>query len=317
MTYTLMRTDRCPRCGRVSFETDAQLGEVYCSKCGFVVKERTEEQGPEWRSFSQDGDGESKSRVGAPFSLASHDMGLTTVIGEKDRDAAGRFLSLQTRAAVERLRTWDKRSFIHGSADQNLRRALFIMDRIADRLNAGNLVVERGAYMYRKALAKGLTRGRPTPALVSAAIYAACRDTATLRNLKDIAAASNVKRKEIAKCYRLLVSELDMKIPVVDPCRCVPRIASRSGLSEKTNRRAMEMLREASRLGVLEGKDPMGLAAAALYTACVLEHEHKKQRDLAAAAGVTEVTIRNRCKTLEQALHLREAPISQKEAKSV
>src|SRR3712207_8320227 len=36
------------------------------------------------------------------------------------------------------------------------------------------------------------------------------------------------------------------------------------------------------------GKDPMGLAAAALYVACVMNGENKTQKDVAEAAGVTE-----------------------------
>jgi len=43
----------------------------------------------------------------------------------------------------------------------------------------------------------------------------------------------------------------------------------------------------------------MGLAAAALYLSCITNGENKSQRDLAKAANVTEVTIRNRVKNLK------------------
>ena len=56
---------------------------------------------------------------------------------------------------------------------------------------------------------------------------AACRDTETPRTLKDIANASNIKKKDVARCYRLLIRELDLKMPVVDPVKCVARIASK------------------------------------------------------------------------------------------
>ncbi|MEM4391700.1 MAG: transcription initiation factor IIB, partial [Candidatus Nitrosotenuis sp.] len=62
--------------------------------------------------------------------------------------------------------------------------------------------------------------------------------------------------------------------------------------------------KEASRIEVSAGKDPMGLAAAALYLACVMLGENKTQKDIAQAAGVTEVTIRNRYKGLKEALKL-------------
>jgi transcription initiation factor TFIIB len=44
----------------------------------------------------------------------------------------------------------------------------------------------------------------------------------------------------------------------------------------------------------------MGLAAAGLYQACVKNGVPITQRDLAEAAGVTEVTIRNRYKNLRE-----------------
>ena len=45
----------------------------------------------------------------------------------------------------------------------------------------------------------------------------------------------------------------------------------------------------------------MGLAAAALYYSCVINGVSITQRDLAEAASVTEVTIRNRYKALREA----------------
>jgi transcription initiation factor TFIIB len=46
----------------------------------------------------------------------------------------------------------------------------------------------------------------------------------------------------------------------------------------------------------------MGLAASALYLASIDLEENRTQKDIADAAGVTEVTIRNRCKDLRMIL---------------
>ena len=135
---------------------------------------------------------------------------------------------------------------------------------------------------------------------MASALYAACRDTETPRNLKDVEQAANIKRKDIARCYRLLVKELDLKMPVTDSVQCVARIASKIGIQEKTKRSAIKVLRTAQENEVSAGKDPMGLAAAALYLACVKHGEDKTQRDIAEAANVTEVTIRNRYKGLRE-----------------
>ena len=283
--------------------TDNDTGEMFCSKCGFVATDRVESEGPEWRSFSKD-DGTDRTRTGTPTSLAMHDMGLATVINPANKDASGKPLTASMKSTIERLRTWDSRSQVHEPVDRNFRQAFSELDRLKDKLALSDAVIEKTAYIYRKALDKGLVRGRSIPGLVAAALYAACRNTETPRTLTDVANGINIKRKDVARCYRLLLRELDLKMPVVDPIKGVSRIASIAELSEKTKRKALEFLEEASRIEVSAGKDPMGLAAAALYLSCVMMGENRTQKDIAQAAGVTEVTIRNRYKGLKEALKL-------------
>jgi transcription initiation factor TFIIB len=290
--------DSCPRCGKGPLVMDSAGGELFCGNCGYVLKEKLAEVGPEWQAFSQE-EKNSRSHTGSPRSLAMHDMGLSTVIGFADKDASGKSLSAAMKSTIERLRTWDGRSQVHASEDRNMRQAFSELDRLADKLDVNGAVIEKSAYIYRKALELGLVRGRSISALIAAALYAACRDTETPRNLKDISLISGIRKKEIARCYRILFRELDLRMPVVNPVKCIARIASRVGIQERTKRRAMEILRRAEEDRSSAGKDPMGLAAAALYVACVMENENKTQKDVADAAGVTEVTIRNRQKGLK------------------
>ena len=295
--------DKCPMCGSKDLLQDDETGEIICANCGFVIKEKVENTGPEWRAFSKD-EKDNRSRAGTPTSLGINDMGLSTVMDRADRDASGKSISGANRATYYRLRMWDSRSKAHEPADRNLRQAFNELNRLVDKLSVPSSVAERAAYIYRKVLEKGLVRGRSISAIMAASLYAACRELEVPRTLKDLAAVSNIKRKDIAKSYRLIVKELDLKMPVADPTKSVSRIAARVGVSEKTSRRAIEIIRKAIQAGISAGKDPMGLAAAALYVACVMEGENKTQKDIAEAADVTEVTIRNRYKGLKAALNL-------------
>lgn len=283
--------------------TDNVTGERFCGGCGYVISERVEESGPEWRSFSKD-EHDDRSRTGSPISLAMHDMGLATIIGPANKDATGKPLSASMKSTIERLRTWDSRSQVHESADRNFRQAFSDLGRLKDKLALSDAVVEKTAYIYRKALEKGLIRGRSIPGLLAAALYAACRDTETPRTLSEVSHEINIKRKEVSRFYRLLLRELDLKMPVVDPIKCLSRIASNVGLSEKTKRKAITILEDANEMQITAGKNAMGLAAAALYLSCVVNGESHTQKDLAQAAGITEVTIRNRCKGLKNALKI-------------
>jgi transcription initiation factor TFIIB len=90
-------------------------------------------------------------------------------------------------------------------------------------------------------------------------------------------------------------------MPIADPLTYVSKIAEKNGISGKAQGAAIAILREARRKRAAAGKDPMGLAAAALYIACLQHNEKKTQKDIADAAGVTEVTVRNRYKALQKA----------------
>src|SRR4030065_254168 len=175
--------EKCPRCARGKLVTDNESGEMFCSKCGFVLSEKLQESGPEWRSFTQDEHGD-RARAGAPTSLTMHDMGLATIINPINRDASGKPLTASMKSTIERLRTWDSRSQVHEPVDRNFIQAFSELNRLKDKLTISSAVLEKAAYIYRKALDKGLVRGRSISALIAAALYAACRDTETPRTLK-------------------------------------------------------------------------------------------------------------------------------------
>ncbi len=176
------------------------------------------------------------------------------------------------------------------------------ISRIASEAEISERTKLHAAKILKLAEQHRIPAGKDPKGIAAAALYAACRVTETPRTLKDIGQASNIKRKDIARCYRLLLRGLDITMPVADPIKCTSRIASKAELSERTKRHAAKILKLAEQYKVSAEKDPMGLAAAALYMACTECGENKTRRDVAEAAGVTEVTIRNRCKWLRTAL---------------
>jgi transcription initiation factor TFIIB len=296
----------CPMCkDHLLMITDTNSGETICSKCGMIFLDKIQNiNQPEWRAFSN-AEHEDRSRTGIPTSLAIYDMGLATVIGKTNRDVGGKKMDDTMHTAMQRLRTLDSTARIHGSSDIGLIHAFNKLRILKDKLTLPYVVVEKAAYIYRKAHDKKLSRGRLLSALVAASIYIACREMNTPRTLKDIAAASNIKRKQLAKAYTLLHIELEIKVPLADQTKCIAKVANKANLSEKTKRLAIRIMDEIKRKDddmVSAGKNPMGFAATILYLSCLKTGENKTQVDIAYAAGVTEVTIRNRSKELRSKL---------------
>lgn len=280
--------------------TDPETGETISADTGQVVEENASSFDKEWRSFSEDS--EERARAGTPTSLARHDMGLSTVIGRTDRDASGGVIDSAMRQRMERLKMWDSRSSRRSPTERNLQQAFSALVKIKDRMGLPDPVMEKTAYIYRKAQERGLIRGRTIGSVLAAAIYIASRQMGVLRTLDDVSANSNLKPKDVGRSYRMLVSELDLKVPVIDPARYVVKVANNLSFSERTKRKALDIMFEAQKKNAAVGKDPMGMAASALYIASLAAGEEKTQSDIAKAAGVTEVTVRNRSKELRKML---------------
>ncbi|MFL6484022.1 MAG: transcription initiation factor IIB family protein [Nitrososphaera sp.] len=287
----------CCTCDSGRQVTDLESSEIICDNCGRVSPDKAIESRAEWRTF--DSENNSRQRVGSPSSLAFHDMGLSTIIGKVNKDSAGRNLDASMNYRMQRLRTWDARTRAQAGGHRNLMQAFSELERLKDKLGLSDAIVQKTAYIYRKAQEKRVARGRSVSSILAAATYIACRELGAARTLRDLTEITNVTRKMLTRSYRLIVLELDIKVPSINPMKCIMKIANKVKLSEKTQRVAMSTMNDTINKEISAGKDPMGLAAAVLYLSCLTVGEATTQREIALAAGVTEVTIRNRFKDLK------------------
>jgi transcription initiation factor TFIIB len=284
--------------------TDPDTGELIRKDTGEVISDNALSQEKEWRAFDVQ-ETKNRARVGAPTSLAFHDMGLSTTIGKEATDASGNPIDAATKMRMGRLRMWNSRSQIHSPIERNLQRAFTMLSRIKDRLGLPNHVTEKAAYVYRKAQERGLIRGDSIGSVLTASIYVAARQSGVLRTLEDISESSNVKPKQAAKSYRRILSELDIKVPLIDPTKYIVKVANNLNFDEKIKRKALELMEQAQKKNILVGKDPISMAASILYLVNLAEgqrNRRKTQAEIAKAAGITEVTLRNRSKELRKKL---------------
>jgi transcription initiation factor TFIIB len=177
------------------------------------------------------------------------------------------------------------------------------LDRLSDKLSIPDTVKEKAALIYRKALDKGLVRGRSIGGIAAASLYAACRHTYTPRSLKEVSEKALVDSKEVSRDYRLIVTNLGLHMPIAKPLTYLTKVAERAHLSGEVQHYALEVLQQARREHITAGKDPIGLAAAALYIGSLKAGDKITQKNIADAAGVTEVTVRNRYKNLNRLIN--------------
>ena len=291
----------CHNCNESRFITDGVTGEIVCSSCGCVFSGNTEDRGAERRIFSDKSD---NARTGPGMSLKMHDRGLNTIIGTLNQDSVGKPLSATTTQIFGRLRKWDNRSQTKNSACKSLRDALQELDKIQSKMGLSDTVIERASLFYRKASEKNLVRGRTVKGMAAACLYASCRDLGHARTLTEIAMHVNIRRKDIASSYRSLFRELEFVVTIADPIKSVSRIASRVRITEKTVRKAVHILDAAQDAGIIAGKNPEVIAAAAVYAACMITGEIKSQTEISTAAGTSTVSLRNRILDFKTKLEL-------------
>ena len=287
---------KCPECSSKKMVFDEQRGETMCGNCGLVVEKEMIDLGQEWRQFDE---GPKKGRGGAPLSLQKFDKGLTTNIGEiSDIYRLGE----KRIKKYSRLKKWQER--VSTSIERNLRLAMTELRKVASFLNLPNVVREEASRIYNVVLQRGLVRGRSMEAVISACIYASCRTYNIPRTLDEIAATSEVERKEIGRTYRFITRKLKLTVTPSNPKDYISRFASVLHLSPKTQNDSLKILKKAEQSELTSGRGPAGIAAASLYVAALLNQEKRTQREVADVAGITEVTIRNRYKELLEKLGL-------------
>jgi len=310
---TAVAVDKCPECGGATVLSSS--GELVCSSCGLVVEGPLIDQGPEWRAFTLE-EVERRARAGPPISA----LGLAPTFIGPPRDRISNGWASKRRARIAKLALSQAKAL--RPDERSLRKALEVIKRLSAKLGLPERVEEEAVKIFKRAREARMLRGRSCEVLAAASVYAACRLLRVPRALDEVsgalskAALDHVKgsykkpcRKGVARCYRelLKLGVVPSSPPPRDPKDFVGRIASSLELSGEVVKRAVEIVERAKELGLTGGKDPAGVAAGAVYLACLLTggvRHRATQRAIARASGVTEVTVRNRYRELAVKLRL-------------
>ncbi len=280
----------CPECGGKIISI-SERGENVCEQCGLVISERILDisQGGK-RAFTKQ-EKEKRDRTGSPISILLPDMGLSTVIDKHNINNP----DLKRAAKWNSRMTWDKRNMLIATTE---------LKRISSNLNMPDHVKKAAIRLYKEAFKLKLLRGRSINGMVAACLYFACREEKVPRTLQEILEETSVSAKNVRRCYRTLIKELNLKAPTTDPIFLVPRYIAELGLDAETENLTVKILRSFIAKYSTSGKDPKGLCAGALYIVCKMKNKKTSQKEIANLVGVTEVTLRSRYKELVKKLNI-------------
>ncbi|MFW9989296.1 MAG: transcription initiation factor IIB family protein [Candidatus Odinarchaeota archaeon] len=280
----------CPECGGKIILLH-EKGETVCGQCGLVINERIVDISHSGKRAFTKQEKESRERTGSPISILLPDMGLSTIIDKSNIKSP----DLKRAAKWNSRMTWDKRNMLIATTE---------LKRIGSNMNLPNHVKKAAIRLYIEAFKKKLLRGRSINGMVAACLYFACRERKIPRTLQEILDQSSISAKNVRRCYRTLIRELNLKVPSTDPISLIPRFIAELDLDADAENTTIRILQNFTSTFSTSGKDPKGLCAGALYLVCKKKDKKISQKDIANLVGVTEVTLRSRYKELVKMLNI-------------
>ena len=287
----------CPDCGHDKFFHNRERGEVICRNCSFVVDETTIDFSDESRSFDFE-DMQSKSRSGAAFDPRVANNLATQVGSQQD------FAKLPQKQAQLMRRIRKKNNWISNSLEVNFSTALTNLRVISSYWKLPDSVEREAAVIYRQAAEKGLTIKRSIESIVVASIYIATRLYGLPKSMEEFVQASKVSKKILGKTYKMIVRELDIKLVPANPVDYVERFGSDLRLTAKVQTLALKFIEQAKQSEITSGLSPVSVAATTLYLAGLKLGERRTQKEVSETTGITEATLRSRCKDFIKALEI-------------
>lgn len=276
---------QCPDHPYAPLIDDCRAGDQICSECGLVVGDRVVDVGSEWRTFSNEAGNADPSRVGATENTLLNGTNLTTMIGPSP--SGGNVASFDDSGAA----VYKNRQTM-SSSDRTLINAFKEIGTMADRINLTRTIVDRANRLFKDVHDGKNLKGHSTDASASACLYIACRQEGVPRTFKEICAVSKIGKKEIGRCFKLILKALETSVDIITTSDFMPRFCCNLGLPINVQMAASHIGRKAVELDIVPGRSPISVAAAAIYMASHASEKKLTKKEIGDIAGVADVTIR-------------------------
>ncbi|KAK3117099.1 transcription initiation factor IIB [Teratosphaeriaceae sp. CCFEE 6253] len=291
---------------------DHSSGDLMCANCGLVLAERTVDMSSEWRTFSNDDQGnDDPSRVGdGPNSLLNGAQ-LNTSIAFGDGMKSRELHRAQNKANLDK-------------GNKNLLMAYKQIGALCDGWHLTGTVSDTAKHLFKDADESRLFKGKSQEALIAGCVFLACRRNQVPRSFREVMELTKVSKKEIGRTFKTLEQFLmnrdkesnKQKITVAGgqvaaqpeyqgtstaaPQELCARYCDALNMTHQVSYVATALATRMTELGILAGRSPLSSAAACIYMAGHLMGQVKSAKDIQAVARVSDSTIRHAYKLLYQ-----------------
>lgn len=194
-------------------------------------------------------------------------------------------------------KSWIESSSVHNATEKRLRDALDVVDRCGIALNLGVQPRIRAADLFGEVMLEGITDGRDMELLVLGALYWGERTAKQPLPTSIIASATGVEVSQLRKASNTIESALDISAPPTRSLDYVPYIARELRMNERDRNRLEEFLRRIEGKIGGQGKNPVGIAAAGVYSNSDGE---LTQTEICQITGISTETLRVRLSEIRE-----------------
>uniref|UniRef100_A0A914UMF9 Transcription initiation factor IIB n=2 Tax=Plectus sambesii TaxID=2011161 RepID=A0A914UMF9_9BILA len=270
----------CPNHPNAHLIEDHRAGDLVCPECGLVVGDRLLDVGTEWRSFSNERSGSDPSRVGAPENplLGGSDLSTSIAVGFGGSESDIGLANAQRKSM--------------NNTDRQMSQAFSVIREMSDRIHLSKSIQDMAAKIFKDVLDSKALKGRNNEAQAAACLYIACRKEGVPRTFKEICAVSRVSKKEIGRCFKLIIKSLETNLEQITSADFMSRFCANLGLPNQVQAAATRIAKKAVELDLVAGRSPISIAAAAIYMASQASADKKSAKEIGEIAGAAEVTVK-------------------------
>ncbi|EGT41143.1 hypothetical protein CAEBREN_12544, partial [Caenorhabditis brenneri] len=246
---------QCPVHPDVHLIEDHRAGDLVCPACGLVVGDRLVDVGTEWRSFSNERSGNDPSRVGAPENplLSGGDLSTTIAVGFGGSDSDNSLANAQRKSM--------------NNTDRQMTAAMSLIREMSERIHLPRNIQENASRIFKDVLDSRALRGKNNEAQAAACLYIACRKDGVPRTFKEICAVSRVSKKEIGRCFKIIIRNLETNLEQITSADFMSRFCGNLYLPNSIQAAATRIAKRAVDMDLVAGRTPISIAAAAIYMA--------------------------------------------------
>lgn len=294
----------CPDCREqpANLVEEFSSGDMVCGSCGLVLGDRIVDTRSEWRTFSNDDQGnDDPSRVGDGANPFLNGSQLETSISYTPGGAGRDLHRAQSKATAQK------------NNNKTLLAAYKEIGAFCDSMGLLKNVSDSAKQLFKRVDDNKSLKGKPQEAIIAGCIFIACRQEHVPRTFREIFALTKVPKKEIGRVFKQLekvfneqqraeealaqekgdnpglVSQAGYKTTSSTKAHdLMIRYCNNLSLSQACTTIAQELSTKAANLGTLAGRSPISSAAACIYLVSYLLRQPKTPRDISAVAGVSD-----------------------------